>query len=211
MYDMTEGAQSSGIRRVPRQARSQAKVALILDTADSILGNEGFESVTSQRIAVDAGIPIGTVYQFFADKNGIVDALALRYIAEFDDLMLQLVASSLESHWSDLVDTVFDAFVDQYRSNPGYLTLWLGRHLSSDVRLADDANNDMLAVGLRSIIAAQENLPEDDDLLRCCRVGIHIGDAMLQMAFRLSPQGDPQIIAEAKHLERLYLSEFISR
>lgn len=201
----------SGMRGVPRQARSQARVARILDAAEAILVNEGYEALTSKRIAAGAGVPIGTVYQFFADKNAIVDALALRYLGEFEELMVGLVERSQESHWSDLVDIIFDAFVEHYRARPGYVALWLGRHLSPEVQVADDANNELLALGLRSIIAEQEGLPEDEDLLRRCMVGIHVGDAMLQLAFRLSPEGDPKVIAEAKDLERLYLSEFVTR
>ncbi len=199
------------MRSVPRQARSQAKVARILDAAESVLLDEGFDALTSKRIAVVAGVPIGTVYQFFADKSGVVDALARRYLAEFEAVMVDLVEESSRAHWSDLVDIVFDAFADHYRARPGYVALWLGRHLSPEIQLADDANNELLALGLRAIIAGQEGLPEDDELLRSCRVGIHLGDAMLQLAFRTTPGGDPRIMTEAKRLERLYLTEFVTR
>ncbi len=72
------------MRREPRQQRSRDRVRLILEAADGILSAEGFEALTVRRIAEAAGVPVGSIYQFFPDKAAVVDALARTYIAEFD-------------------------------------------------------------------------------------------------------------------------------
>ena len=186
-------------------------MARLLASAESILASEGYEALSVRRLAAEAQVPVGTLYQFFSDKDAVVDALALRYLGEFAELMAALVEASSEEHWTDLVDRVFDSFVEGYRARPGYVRLWLGRFLGPEIRRADDANNELLAEGLRRILLAQEDLVDDDRLLQCCRVAVHIGDAMLQLAFRTDPGGDPAVIEEAKVLQRLYRREVVSR
>ena len=160
---------------------------------------------------MESEVPIGTVYQFFASKDGVVDTLALRYLREFEEIMAGLVEQAGKSKWEDVIGLVFDAFVEQYRSRPVYLELWLGRHIGPDVHQLDDENNEVLAQGLQSIIAAQEGLAEHEELLRACRLAISMGDAMLQLAFRSDRNGDESIIEESKRIERLYLADLVDR
>src|SRR6266567_7610341 len=86
-----EAAGPARVRREPRQARSRARVAQILAAADGILSQEGFEALTVRRIALEAGVPVGSIYQFFPDKAAVVDALAHGYIGEFDAAIARLV------------------------------------------------------------------------------------------------------------------------
>jgi AcrR family transcriptional regulator len=203
----TEGARE----RAPQQARSRARVQRLLEAADHVLATEGYAALTVRRLAEEAGVPVGTIYQFFADKSAVVDALARRYIAEFDAMIELLVADAESRQWDDVVDTIFDAAVDIYRSRPGYLALWIGRHLSPELQQADEANNAAIADGLRRILVAQHHLADTDALARACQVAVHSSDALLQLAFRLAPHGDEQILTEARHLQRLYLDDLITR
>lgn len=194
--------------RQPQQARSRARVERMLEAADRILATEGFEALTIRRIATEAGVPVGSIYQFFPDKGAIVDHLARTYIADFEALMAGLVAEA-----DDLVDTdvpglVLDAFVATYRAKPGYVAIWRGRHLSPELQQADDANNELLAGELARLLGRTTGRAVDDpELVLACRVAVHVGDALLQLAFRLDPNGDEAVLAEAKRIQRLYLAD----
>ena len=63
-------------RRIPRQARAGETVALILEAAAQILEAGGLEAFTTNAVAERAGVSIGTLYQYFADKKAILLALA---------------------------------------------------------------------------------------------------------------------------------------
>jgi AcrR family transcriptional regulator len=65
-------------RRTPSQARSQQTVDFILDAAAQILGREGENAATTNNIAERAGFSIGTLYQYFANRDEILIALANR-------------------------------------------------------------------------------------------------------------------------------------
>ncbi len=204
-------AQGARMRRQPRQQRSRTRVRHILEAADSILSAEGFEALTVRRIAQVAGVPVGSIYQFFPDKAAVVDALAGTYIGQFDAAIEQLVAASQAEQWKDPVGTLIDAFTGLYRANPGYVALWSGRHVSPELARADEANNAAIAEGVRRILVRQAGLADSADLARAARIAVVVADALLQFAFRQAPDGDEQVLEDLKELLRLYLARLTSR
>jgi AcrR family transcriptional regulator len=201
-------AVAPGLRREPRQARSRARVAQILAAADEILATEGVDALTVRRIADRAGVPVGTLYQFFPDKGAVIDATARGYIAEFDAAIAELVASAerRDGDWSDPVGRLVDAFAALYRSHPGYVALWTGRHLSPELARADDANNQVIAAGVRRILVRLADVTDTPALDLAARIAVRTADALLQYAFSRSPRGDEAVLAELKRLLRLYLA-----
>jgi len=63
-------------RRLPRQARAAQTVASIVEAAAQILEKGGLSAFTTNAVAERAGVSIGTLYQYFADKNALLMALA---------------------------------------------------------------------------------------------------------------------------------------
>jgi AcrR family transcriptional regulator len=76
---MMEDEQGTGMRRSPRQERGRQRVARILDAAEQLFGTEGYEAASTNQIAAHAGVPIGSLYQFFPNKEAILHAVAARY------------------------------------------------------------------------------------------------------------------------------------
>lgn len=70
--------------RVPRQQRSLQKVELILEATIRLLEKGGHDVVTTNAVAEMAGVSIGTLYQYFASKEAILDALAAREVAALE-------------------------------------------------------------------------------------------------------------------------------
>ena len=65
-------------RKNPTQARAQQTVGTILDAAAQILQTEGEAHFNTNRVAERAGFSIGTLYQYFPNKNSIIEAIAER-------------------------------------------------------------------------------------------------------------------------------------
>jgi AcrR family transcriptional regulator len=78
---MSDALPTAG-RRQPTQARAKERVERILGIARSRLGEAGSDGLRMSDIASDAGISIGSLYQYFPDKASIVATLAERYNAE---------------------------------------------------------------------------------------------------------------------------------
>jgi AcrR family transcriptional regulator len=65
-------------RKRPRQQRAQATVEAILDAAARILEAEGIERFNTNRVAERAGVSVGSLYQYFPNKQARVRALIER-------------------------------------------------------------------------------------------------------------------------------------
>lgn len=68
-------------RRVPRQQRSRETVAVILEAAAQVFEREGYRSATTNKIAERAGVSIGSLYQYFPNKDALLVALAEHELA----------------------------------------------------------------------------------------------------------------------------------
>jgi AcrR family transcriptional regulator len=197
------------LRRVPQQARSRALIQRVLDAAEALLVREGADALTTTRIATDAGVAVGSLYQYFPDKGTIVDALARRYLDEFEGVMEEQAALAVAERWDDLPGRLIDAFADRYRAEPGYRALWFGRDFTDALREADRRNKRALAEGLRRILV-ESGLARDGERLRdVCRAAVLTADALLQEAFRDDPDGQPALLDEAKRILRLYFADVI--
>jgi AcrR family transcriptional regulator len=69
-------------RRRPKQARAHATVSTILEAADQVLQRGGVQGFNTNAVAERAGVSIGTLYQYFPDKEAILVALAQEELAK---------------------------------------------------------------------------------------------------------------------------------
>ena len=76
-------------RRAPRQARAQVTREAILEAAAQILLTQGWQALTTSRIAQVAGVSVGSMYQYFEHKQAIVRELLERMSEEQHALLLQ--------------------------------------------------------------------------------------------------------------------------
>lgn len=66
------------MRRPPKQKRSREMVSRLLDATAATITARGFENTTTNHIAEQAGVSIGSLYQYFPDKEALVEALLER-------------------------------------------------------------------------------------------------------------------------------------
>jgi AcrR family transcriptional regulator len=89
----TEKAKQTGLRKLPSQARSRARVAGILKAAGELLGEVGYDGFSTNLVAQRAGVPVGSIYQFFEAKDDIVAAL----VEQFQDRIRRLADERLDA------------------------------------------------------------------------------------------------------------------
>jgi AcrR family transcriptional regulator len=62
-------------RKQPKQGRAKATVAAILEASVQLLGKGGLSALNTNSIAERAGVSVGSLYQYFPNKDAIVVAL----------------------------------------------------------------------------------------------------------------------------------------
>ena len=98
--------ENSNSRRKPKQARSQERFDKILDTAANLFAKKGFEATTTNEIAKEAAISIGSVYQYFDDKKGIAEALTARYVEALREVTDAVMVTDVADLPEELRETI---------------------------------------------------------------------------------------------------------
>ncbi|MEV0996367.1 TetR/AcrR family transcriptional regulator [Nonomuraea sp. NPDC050202] len=206
---------TSTLRRRPAQRRSVERVERMLDECALLLDEVGYDALTTKEVARRAEVPIGTFYQFFHDKQGLVRALARRNLEAFLQRIIELIPTADLGHWTDLADLAIDEFVDMKRTTPGFAVVDFGEVLGAPGdggKWALDEtqeNNVVVAERLRALSMELLDAPVGPGLDRALVVAVEATDAVLKLAFRVDPAGDPELIAECKQLVRRYLADHL--
>jgi AcrR family transcriptional regulator len=77
--------------RKPVQERSQATFEAIIEATAQILERDGLAGLSTNRVARVAGVSVGSLYQYFPDKQALVEEVRSRFAARFQSRLLELV------------------------------------------------------------------------------------------------------------------------
>lgn len=201
-----DSAQLPGLRRHPLQERSRKRLAEILAAADRLLTREPVHEFTMRRLAEEAGVPIGSVYQFFADRRAVFDVIVARHGGGIQALMEDATTRLEAMGWQGAIEYLIDRQCERLREDPAYVAVWVGRELSSAAQQQDDRDIEMMADSLCRMLVDEENLSLTPQLELSCLVATQAADGLVQLAFRRDPRGHLPTIAETKTLLRLYLT-----
>ncbi|NUW33626.1 TetR family transcriptional regulator [Nonomuraea sp. SMC257] len=194
------------LRRRPAQRRSARRVERMLDACAELLDEIGYESLSTTRIADRAGVAIGSVYQFFPDKRAITQELTRRNVELFVSRVGRRFMEEDYVGWWEAVDAIIDEYVDMHRTVPGFRSLHFGDVVDLNLLDSDSDNNTVIAGRLRGLLLQEFGLADSHELDIAVLVAVEAGDAVLKLAFRRDPHGEPEVIAAAKQLIRGFLS-----
>ena len=122
------------LRRQPQQERGQQRVDVILNAAEDAFAETGYEAATTNQIAARAGVSIGSLYQFFTNKEGILQAVAGRYAQGFFAAFQQSVPDLGHASIEHIVNTLIDSTFGFGMQHMGFAAI--GLHASEGTPLA---------------------------------------------------------------------------
>ncbi len=141
------------MRRQPQLQRGQRRVDAILRAAVAVFDAQGYEAATTNAIARRARASIGSLYQFFPNKEAILQAVVTRHRAEMAELFGRLItAETLRLPTRVIVDNVIDGSADFIDAHVGFGRIFW--HSPASPRLAaiaaqlDDEIIDRVDAGL---------------------------------------------------------------
>ncbi|UUN26002.1 TetR/AcrR family transcriptional regulator [Streptomyces sp. FIT100] len=195
------------LRRMPVQQRSAERLTRILDACAALLDETGYEDLSTRDVAARAGVPIGSVYRFFGNKRAMAEALAARNLDGYAQRITERIAALPAADWRGVVDAVLDEYLAMKRTVPGFALVDFGHRIPLAAP-ASGANHEV-ADRLAELLGAHLGLTVDASLRRATLVAVEAADALLQLAFRVGPSGDPEIIAETRELLYAYLARVL--
>ncbi|MFE2066326.1 TetR family transcriptional regulator [Streptomyces sp. NPDC059467] len=211
MSEQTADETGVVLRRTPQQARSRARLARVLKAAERVLVAEGVGALTTTRVAAEAGVSVGSLYQYLPDRDAIIDALAAGYFAQLEGVMDEFVRAAAVERWPDPVGVLIDTYAALYRTEHGFRALWFGSGLTDRTREADREHKRRMADGVRRVLLALGVTADTDALGRACHAAVLTADALAQEAFRRDAEGDTALLDEAKVMLRGYLTAITGR
>lgn len=96
--------------RKPRQARSRATVEAIVEAGFLCVARNGIAHTTTRHIAETAGISVGSLYEYFRNKEDVFDAMNRRFVEEVVGLIHEIAPEMLEKDMRGAVRTLFQHF-----------------------------------------------------------------------------------------------------
>jgi AcrR family transcriptional regulator len=114
---MNRRASIKSARKPPQQSRSRVTVSTILDATVRILDQEGADAATTTRIAEVAGVSVGTLYQYFGNRDSILDALQDREFERATEFMLSALAVARGTP-QEIARRVMEGLLELYAACP---------------------------------------------------------------------------------------------
>lgn len=105
-------------RKEPVQERSRRTVEAILTATAQVLVAQGYEKTTTATVAERAGVSIGTLYQYFPNKESLVAALVKAHIEELFDMIDAALERSRDLPLEDSLRNLLRAGLDAHRVDP---------------------------------------------------------------------------------------------
>ena len=187
-------------RKTPVQARSSASVEAILKATIQVLISVGKERLTTTRVALRAGVSIGTLYQYFPNKSALLQAALNRHMNEVTEAVERVCreqkANALQHMATALINTFLETKMKDAKASAALYSV------SSDV----DGAKIVQQTGVRTnkaivemLSTARETMTKDPQLVASMLQG-----AMVGVSRRLLESGSPEKQFDALRQELIF-------
>jgi AcrR family transcriptional regulator len=105
-------------RKTPVQARSVETRDRILDAAARVFSAHGYAAGTTNRIAAEAELSVGSLYQYFPNKDAVLVELVRRHVASGTQHIEEMVAAARPGSLREWIEVLVDAMVANHRDDP---------------------------------------------------------------------------------------------
>ncbi|MGH3521050.1 MAG: TetR/AcrR family transcriptional regulator [Haloechinothrix sp.] len=197
-------------RRSPSQRRSRERVERILDTASELIVEDGVPGQGTRKIAARAGVPVASIYQYFADVDEIILELVKRDTAEMDKRLAHALGELEIVSLRGIVTATQEAFFEVYERRPAFVVIWFRGRTNAAVMSFCRAHNEQIATTLYDFALHAGLLKPGTDSL-VAELAVEVGDRALELAFSRDPQGDQRVIDDGREMIIGYLERFATQ
>ena len=108
------------MRKKPQQHRAKIIVEHVLEAAQLVIAEQGLQQLTTPKISERSGVAVGSIYQYFENKEQIVEELLLRKSEKLGLELKQLVVHSEQLEIHDIIPLCIQFGFDTLKADHGF-------------------------------------------------------------------------------------------
>jgi len=199
-------------RRKPTQKRAKERVEKILATASEMISETGSDAVRMTELAARAGVPIGSLYQYFPDKGAILRTLAVRFMEATQEMLAALV-DDIKTADDALVNVDFaiDGYYATVLNEPVIRDVWSGTQSDKVLQALDiedsRENGRIFYEGLKRFVDPAEHTRFEAS----CFLIMQMAGAATRLAIAVEKEEGDLLMVEFRRIVRDELVSFIAR
>ncbi|HQV42226.1 MAG: TetR/AcrR family transcriptional regulator [Moraxellaceae bacterium] len=138
------------MRKRPQQQRSRQMVDTLIEATARTIANHGLDSTTTPLIAETAGVSVGSLYQYFEDKDALIAALLDKLARDVTQLLDRSIPAESTLALEDMVRLSIRVTLNLMHNNEGlYLEIARNWHRLPVNRVADVLEQHIMDIGRR--------------------------------------------------------------
>jgi AcrR family transcriptional regulator len=179
----------------------------ILDAAAQEMARVGYEATTTNAIARRARTSVGSLYQFFPNKEAVLYALTERYAVKMREMHARVLGdAAVRLPIEEFYDRLVDGIAEFHRSEPGFRALFYGSttcpHLAAAAR---QLHSECTGRAERAIASRLPQL-SDDEVRLYAVINVEVIKSLMPLAEAGDEAFRARMLAEAKKLLLTYMS-----
>ena len=153
-------------RKIPQQARSQAMVETILLAAARVLAAQGYTRTNTNLVAETAGISVGSLYQYFPNKDALIAALHERHSQQMLAVVNQVTAQTLATTLKEAIASLVHAILQAHLVEPELHRVLETEFSFYDQRYDDNPADQAILHRIRALLEQHQSelIPQNLDL-----------------------------------------------
>ena len=199
-------SETKNLRRAPQQQRAGDRVEQLLEAAAIVMAESGYDAATMTEIAQRAEASIGTVYQYFPNKQAVVLALRNRYGEEMSARLIEIEAVAAACSIPEIADRLIEntrEFVDRHPAYFQLLDVPLPRGRNQEARMR-------LRVRIGAIIRKHRPTISEEDAWLVASIIVQVIKSMNPLYVKASSQERIALVREYKLLLTSYIERHVS-
>ena len=172
----------------PVQQRSRERVERMLAAALALIESKGSDALKMSEVAERAGVPIGSLYQFFPDKSAIIHTLAERYAEESRGCIADGLAGVRdEEGFRRAFRELFDIYYGMFLAEPSRRDIWFAVQADKDLRAFEIAESRHNGRVVADVVERLRPQVDRRALEASALLVMSLGEATVRLAISVEP------------------------
>jgi AcrR family transcriptional regulator len=196
---------------MPQQVRGQQRIHKLLNAAEQVFAEVGYDNATTNAIAVRAHTSIGSLYQFFPNKEAILKAVVLRYVEEmralFDQTLTREAVEALSLN--EFLERLIHGLAHLHESHASFRPLFFCSQASPEIAEATTELHSEIMDRVDALFATRAPALSQQQRRICTRTSVAIFQSLMSLAMDLQGEERTLQLHEMRTLFLTYLQSYM--